>query len=868
VINFYHERNGLRRRIALQINVEHCASCAAMKILQVLVLVSVCVTIKMTNALDFVVSFPRLLENYLNCHNVVVLCDIENTLLPPVPSPISLITGYNYRQTKPSATSSKFISCIAVYFLFPERRTTLIYGFQFFTKFNVPFLTAHIFTTEPGPLESRMRSGSIHWRTYRNDIRLILHKLTEIERTVKTTTYCITSSHFYFQFTYPDSIPFNLTEKSKNHWRETIEKSFSAHTRLGKLIVSSERQGGPSVTRRLNMGRHLSHLLGSPFQFFNSIRKERGPSFEDVVRALILHMLDVHMEDTLLTDSDGFETVMKSYYMIWVIGDFIRYNRMAMIDLRYQLRRPELQLVLTGSHFKNFVTCDGVSTKFSFAFYTSPYDLPSWATFLVFILAILPILILCLERCCTTTEGFVFNQLYHIVSFLWSASLEVSPNTSFENNLKRTKVILLHWLIAMVILTNAYKGLVTSDLTLPRKPTGKWTNITDMSGFVFVFNAETHHEILKAKKLERDQNWESGFGMIDIFGAGGCECFPQNPEFVDTFCRTTGFFHQYKFDSCQANSLELSSRNIKLPNIYEMYCRRTGSIKPILEVFLNGNNFTNYLKGLVSSLRRNYNKDPLKYREFFSAVKDFCQSQTLIYKRNETYNMGRFLFPSPSAFLFELYQNSSKSTLELFDEVIKITSNCDHTAYLDYDSKLNAFLSYNEIKEESPHYVKGKADVLGGWDAIIITSGPQHPDHASYLTDHSPSLYSSMQLLMSSGIYLIWNEYYYRKFPTEEQEVAMNVLRSSQFKNLPTPLALGTNVSTAFILYFACILGAVVVLFIEILKRCGNNRTKIIVMGKKHCTTRTITFCFFVWISNWFHKRRLQIRVLFFSFWN
>jgi hypothetical protein len=134
-----------------------------------------------------------------------------------------------------------------------------------------------------------------------------------------------------------------------------------------------------------------------------------------------------------------------------------------------------------------------------------------------------------------------------------------------------------------------------------------------------------------------------------------------------------------------------------------------------------------------------------------------------------------------------------------------MTSNCDRTAYVDFDTMLDAFLAHYGRNEDSEAYIKGKERLMEDLEVYTIRRG----------NIFSSALYLSMQTLMSSGIYAKWHEWYHIQFPTEEQRIIRMALREEVNNQLPKRLGIVTNVSTAFLMYLTCILVALVVLIQE-----------------------------------------------------
>jgi len=150
-------------------------------------------------------------------------------------------------------------------------------------------------------------------------------------------------------------------------------------------------------------------------------------------------------------------------------------------------RDGAFKYTLLGSAGLNFLTCDGVERhEFKFSSFTKPYDSAAWG--LIFISGCASILFLtCLRGKSYDVTLFQLGMLY------FGILLEQSP---FLSNLIEKSTALMRfwklvfgmWLIFTIVLTNAYKGVVTTDLLAPPEWKPNWTSIFDMPATITIYS--------------------------------------------------------------------------------------------------------------------------------------------------------------------------------------------------------------------------------------------------------------------------------------------------------------------------------------------------------------------------------------------
>jgi len=135
----------------------------------------------------------------------------------------------------------------------------------------------------------------------------------------------------------------------------------------------------------------------------------------------------------------------------------------------------------------------------------------------------------------------------------------VSPETRIQEKLKRTKFSLLIWLLIVVVLTNAYKGLVETTLTLPPDPAATWSSVSQMPGFVFATTNDVYAETFKPR-------WaDSGFQITPIGGLIYCQCHPAMSKFVNQTCAARDAAATWQFQNCDQQIQDFELFNIQSP---------------------------------------------------------------------------------------------------------------------------------------------------------------------------------------------------------------------------------------------------------------------------------------------------------------
>jgi len=723
------------------------------------------------NRNNVLVNISSLINEYHNCFNFVFIYDPLHTEYYPVLVPMVISTSKEnkdeFQWEQPIIT--KYVKCVAAFYIFPERsqhdggyRPSFILlngdAKQDIRMDSLP-TTGHIFTQEL--MSMQVEFGEVRW--YNDFITFILHEIESALTSDNILNIKTTYLRFGFDFNNFVSVELN-NEKSS---RSTIEHTFSKLYKNGKYYHFNF----PNVNTSISLRKLIHKSMPDPFTFN---RSAVVGDFDSIVKYLCLETLDVWISRSQSIDygksrSNSLRYLVdgvRNYKYYWTSNEYLS------------------ALIPVGIDFHNFVTCDGVSKPISFKFYAKPYDTTFWVIFLTSVFLTLPLALVILQYAHTLGRKLDFVGV--MVRFLVSTTLEVSPTipVTYEQKFQDgTKLTLGLWLLVIVILTNAYKGIIVSDLTSPPKQTRKWTSVSQTKNFTYVTSGLT-----KRTFENIDKNLLGNYERVDLHGVRGCHCFQDNQEFINSVCK----IFRRPWYGCQNASGELVSLGIDLPS-NNNFCEETKVLNTYLEI---------YNKDKFNNIFSNYNLDINGWRE---ASSQFCDKEFAIRatKGNVSKSFWKLL---PFANAIMITPNHNKKHLE-FEDFNNITSNCYKTGYIDYDSILDVFLATSRLNNTYPYYHKGDEQLIPMWNAYAIDANIRHYGGSQ--------LYGGFQILLASGIYWVWEKWYQIKYPSEGQKIMKSYQRLLLDRTLPQVLNLHSNISTIFLILIFCILITILVFIFE-----------------------------------------------------
>lgn len=143
-----------------------------------------------------------------------------------------------------------------------------------------------------------------------------------------------------------------------------------------------------------------------------------------------------------------------------------------------------------------FATCDGTGASINFSIFHQVYDLVFWLLLGISVSFIASVL--------TLVSYFHAKHGWRDVCVYWlryaacllCLLIEVSQKLPLylnqaHNSISRThKLTFGVWFLMVVVITNAYKGILVSDVTSPLQSRGTWNIIKSMDGFHFYVSEE------------------------------------------------------------------------------------------------------------------------------------------------------------------------------------------------------------------------------------------------------------------------------------------------------------------------------------------------------------------------------------------
>ena len=176
----------------------------------------------------------------------------------------------------------------------------------------------------------------------------------------------------------------------------------------------------------------------------------------------------------------------------WNLINSVTHN-FGFANLRYDTSTVrDWNVVVTGSDGIQFLTCDGQRESLNFAIYLEPFQAAVWLAIALCSLAVSLVLVL----------GSSVQNVDDLVSAIAVPLLVLIE--VFGTNLAKfvrsrvLNVILAAWLVASVIFTNSYKGILTADLYRPRPVTG-FVNYSELYANNFTFLHEIPEDLLHIK---------------------------------------------------------------------------------------------------------------------------------------------------------------------------------------------------------------------------------------------------------------------------------------------------------------------------------------------------------------------------------
>jgi len=461
----------------------------------------------------------------------------------------------------------------------------------------------------------------------------------------------------------------------------------------------------------------------------------------------------------------------------------------------------------------SFTTKEGIRRMLDFELYVRVYDGLSWLFILFFCILFVPAVIwmLVFIHSHPMSTIAIYGQL---LALTYSTLLEVSPETPsvlMEMSRKfKFRIIIGSWLLLSIVLTNAYKGLVVTDLTAPQPLTGTYSHFRDLEEFILV---SAQHFI------DRMRETIHGFRDHATLRAGlisNPSCMSLSEYTINNKAEEPCAYAEYIFD------LVPGDQRYNYSGRQPAVCLQIQTQESI-------------------SITKAYNTIRESNSELLSGVR--------WYKWENTCELESFGLPKK---LFILRRNSyDKSILTLYKQSLE-TSNTlarilPKSAVVETTEIINSLNAY--VGTLKPHNVKGRKelDFMKGKEGIY--------EDNLYIEIHSRKyakpLYDRIQLIFGSGIYQIWDKWVKVFHPTLDDELIMEHLKlEARYDSRVEKLDLQGNVISAFYIYGVGLVPVFLLFTIEIRRLIKNAIGLVLNRIRK----KLLSLCSLIW--RWRHAFR------------
>jgi len=557
-----------------------------------------------------------------------------------------------------------------------------------------------------------------------------------------------------------------------------LDIDFNHHFEISRDFLSN----GSIRTGVKNAG-FLSLRQKLSTSFTNPFRPDHSLEFDIQVVFLCLKQLDIWYP---------YEAMMLNSISIYMSPDSNTLMRTTSYRSGPLKIVKDVYFIPTGFRYLNFVSCDGVNQRFSLSFYLAPYDSTSWYLFSIITFLIIPLLPTLLLKVSMKAELKIItalNLIIDLILFGISAALELCGNLPqiLKNDLRlyvAATGLTGSWVFLLVTLTNGYKGIVTSELTAAPTPKGKWTNVTDMLGFVFVASKLAEEDISFLLLSFPELVKESSYVPQRVFNIRACACLDfQESDFIQKYCQELGMYTvewERGTQPCKDVRRQLDQVGVAVKAFGMDESQHCDRIRKRARAYRE--NETRALKSL----------DLQDYFAFHSLCKKSMAigfDAKMEFKKSPLPFGGAVLSSTP-----RMEVNPNISTKEgqdaEFGQVLAQTNKCSKSAYLAEGSQLDEFLAWLQIKGGVVNYQKGKRPLLYSWTGVEI-------ERLNWISN---SFYSILLDLMAYGVYQVWDKWNHIVIILEKERQ----LEFSTRRN-PEPLSMNSNLWTAFSIYFVFI---------------------------------------------------------------
>jgi len=798
-----------------------------------------------------------LTEEYNDTNIIIVTFSPDTTLDPFIRVPLIILQLPDRATIHKAIRTEKFNprTKYALFLLFPEKKYPSIDALLLSSSMS-PFLLefpmlsqAMVFINVFANMDNsfdiagKVASGSGRGGLLNTFIHVLsIFKVKRKEIGGPTPTYSVTSLLVGLKTLRGTQLHFleypACTSLDGSNCRSVVEKCMSPYWYGGKLVIEDFNPDGgevplssyiePNATNLYKMSKVVGDYFKSPFE------KNTPYSQYLFTPTVIMEYFAYGGLDLWIVFDGPYAPLDPKVYHAFTQGTFFK----TATGTQYSTNVKELWnrnpydhffILPTGDSFMNFVTCDGVLTSTAFRFYVNPYDTFSWISIAVVTFLFLPtsVLILFKLRSMVPTSGAqLLNLFAETLFFNISLALEISPNipailAKLERGFEAITRMLGLWALLSIILVNAYKGIVTTELTANSPETQKYTKINETDGFIFILPETALTKFSDRKNYFKVRIlMNSYYDLLEVDNLKTCLCYPDLEEIVPQICSrapyTACFTRCAKQESCLEVNNKLKSTGLARYSPKSGFCRYSGQTH-VDALF----NYYRWSKALPPALETS----GYRYSCGVSwAIRPKQYYQSII-------QTGTAILPFKEVVLSEAPHYGPYEPKEpYYEEIIRLTSDCDRIGYIDYEEDLDSLIGWMKAESEKMSMgdvmlMKGKEKLFHWWEGVGLSYD------GSIAHSIASRIYTRVLDLMAHGIFQIWNDWDKILRPNGAQRTLKALRKRERFQ--PKPLSFKSNIKTIFIIYVVSITITIMLFSLEARRSISNGIGNTLQMFKQ-----------------------------------
>jgi len=430
---------------------------------------------------------------------------------------------------------------------------------------------------------------------------------------------------------------------------------------------------------------------------------------------------------------------------------------------------PTPYTIITTDYSIGFATCDGIGRQLDVEMFLQPYDNASWGCILIFTCIIMPTFILVVFKT-TQPVGWKWKKLevfklysnlllYHISNLLETPPVFPHIFKKYPKIYTLLRIPLLAWFIVLLVLVNAYKGIIATGLTAPIPQTNFYKEFSQTNGFVFATKSKV-------------------------------------PDF------TLG-----RYFPVRLNLLHLPFVYLGTQYVYEIFCNENlDTIERMLSDEIGMVHTENKTWAMEKKHSIMESLKTLELREKLRTRFNCSQNESSFRHDLETNGIHNLfgIIPfddtkSVMNYSISIAFSETLSKSSRFASMLDMTRNCDKTGILADEYELNIFSQYAKLKDKNLVFMSGRNQIL------------QTRSGYSFHGIYAELVYKQSQLLMSNGIIQHILDL------TEKSKKLRDRFVTSLDRIAPQKLALDGSGSISFLILINLIFLDSLILILEIL---------------------------------------------------